>query len=286
MFFLVIARNEAIFPLRFISTNGRNLPANFARRSLAPLEMKQRRRLLRSVRNDKDMDSRQAKLLRLIIDDYIKTAEPVGSKYLVETYKLDISPATVRNEMSFLEIDGYLRHAHTSSGRIPTEKAYQYYLKEFVQADELSPPTNDIEPEFAESPNKSLMLKNIAKRLVEISGETAILAFDQNSSHYTGVSNLFLKPEFQESASALGELIDQFDDVVSDLFDRASAKPQVFIGSNNPFGDQMTTIIVRYDFPNTEGGILGLVGPMRMDYARNLALLAAAQKMIRELNDE
>jgi len=229
------------------------------------------------------MESRQANLLCLIIDDYIKTAEPVGSKYLVETYHLDISPATVRNEMSLLEEEGYLRHAHTSSGRIPTEKAYQHYLKHIVDG---TTKEQTLGAEMPHEPNKEIALRAIAKRLVQISGETAILAFDQNSSHVTGVSNLFLKPEFQDSVSALGELVDQFDEVVSDLFDRASTKPQVFIGSHNPFGDQMTTIIVRYDFPNTEGGILGLVGPMRMDYARNLALLAAAQKIIQEFNEE
>ncbi|MEK7451995.1 MAG: hypothetical protein AAB664_01535, partial [Patescibacteria group bacterium] len=178
------------------------------------------------------MEQRQANLLRLIIDDYIKTAEPVGSKYLVLTYQLGISSATVRSEMSLLEEEGYLRHAYTSSGRIPTEKAYQYYLKEIlgkgVDLEE--------ESEFGNMPhesNKEIALKAIAKRLVQISGETAILAFDQNSNHVTGVSNLFLKPEFQDSVSALGELVDQFDAVVSDLFDRASSKPQVFIGSAN-----------------------------------------------------
>ncbi len=231
------------------------------------------------------MEPRQANLLSLIIDDYIKTAEPVGSKYLVETYHLDISSATVRNEMSLLEEEGYLRHAHTSSGRIPTEKAYQYYLKHIVDAPQIVSSEQTLGEEMPHESNKEVALRAIAKRLVQISGETALLAFDQNSSHVTGVSNLFLKPEFQDSA-ALGELVDQFDSVMSDLFDRASTKPQVFIGSHNPFGDQMTTIIVRYDFPNTEGGILGLVGPMRMDYARNLALLAAAQKIIQEFNEE
>jgi transcriptional regulator of heat shock response len=134
--------------------------------------------------------------------------------------------------------------------------------------------------------NKESAVKSIAKRLVEISGETAIVAFDPNWSFYTGVSNLMQKPEFHDSVPALAELVDQFDAVVSDMFDRVSHEPQVFIGSHNPFGDQMTTIIVRYDFPNTAGGILGLVGPMRMDYARNLALLEAAKKIINELSEE
>ncbi len=242
------------------------------------------------------MEFRQQHLLRLIIDDYIKTAEPVGSKYLVEQYGLTISPATVRNEMSLLEEEGYLRHAHTSSGRIPTEKAYQFYLKEFLGNRDASVGAplvgahagadgkafDHIEPES----NRESAVKNIAKRLMEVSGETAIVAFDPNWSFYTGVSNLMQKPEFHDSVPALAELVDQFDAVVSDMFDRVSHEPQVFIGSHNPFGDQMTTIIVRYDFPNTSGGILGLVGPMRMDYARNLALLEAAKKIINELSEE
>lgn len=232
------------------------------------------------------MDARPQQLLRLIIDDYIKTAEPVGSKYLVEQYALDISPATVRNEMSLLEEEGYLRHAHTSSGRIPTEKAYEWYLRGNVtKATDTTKATAAFET-FERETNKESSVKSIAKRLTEISGETAIVAFDPNWSFFTGMSNLMQKPEFHDSVPALAELVDQFDAVVSDMFDRVSHEPQVFIGSHNPFGDQMTTIIVRYDFPNTAGGILGLVGPMRMDYARNLALLEAAKKIINELSEE
>lgn len=232
------------------------------------------------------MESRAEQLLRLIIDDYIQTAEPVGSKYLVEQYALDISPATVRNEMSLLEEEGYLRHAHTSSGRIPTEKAYEWYLRgQVTKATDATKATAAFET-FERETNKESSVKSIAKRLTEISGETAIVAFDPNWSFFTGMSNLMQKPEFHDSVPALAELVDQFDAVVSDMFDRVSHEPQVFIGSHNPFGDQMTTIIVRYDFPNTSGGILGLVGPMRMDYARNLALLEAAKKIINELSEE
>ncbi len=229
------------------------------------------------------MDPRHEQLLRLIVEDYIKTAEPVGSKYLVEMYRLQISPATVRGVMSLLEEDGFLRHLHTSSGRVPTEKAYLYYLKHFVQ-EHVRPPSSEL-GQMDHDENKESALKSIAKRLVEVSGETAIVAFDPNWSFYTGVSNLLQKPEFQGSTSMLAGLVDQFDEVVSDMFDLVSHEPQVFIGSHNPFGDQMTTIIVRYDFPNTDGGILGLVGPMRMDYARNLALLEAAQKLIQEMSE-
>lgn len=71
--------------------------------------------------------TRRDQILKLIVEHFIKTAEPVGSKTLQETYHLDVSSATIRNEMNALEQDGYLEKTHTSSGRVPSEKGYHYY---------------------------------------------------------------------------------------------------------------------------------------------------------------
>jgi heat-inducible transcriptional repressor len=72
--------------------------------------------------------TRRDEILKLIVEHFIKTAEPVGSKTLQEVYKLEVSSATIRNEMNALEQDGYLEKTHTSSGRVPSEKGYQYYV--------------------------------------------------------------------------------------------------------------------------------------------------------------
>jgi heat-inducible transcriptional repressor len=72
-----------------------------------------------------DLTERQRILLTLVVRDYIETAEPVGSKTIVERYKLDMSTATVRNEMATLTEMGYLRQPHTSAGRVPTEEGYR-----------------------------------------------------------------------------------------------------------------------------------------------------------------
>ena len=83
------------------------------------------------------MDERKERILRAIIQDYIKTAEPVGSRTIAKNYDLGISPATVRNEMADLEDLGFLEQPHTSAGRIPSAKGYQYYvdtLQEFEDA--------------------------------------------------------------------------------------------------------------------------------------------------------
>ncbi len=74
------------------------------------------------------MDPRKQKVLQAIIDDYIRTAEPVGSRTLARAHGLGVSPATIRNEMADLEGMGYLEQPHTSAGRVPSDKGYRYYV--------------------------------------------------------------------------------------------------------------------------------------------------------------
>ncbi|MCF7923697.1 MAG: heat-inducible transcriptional repressor HrcA [Candidatus Izimaplasma sp.] len=73
------------------------------------------------------MTERQVKILKMIVDEYVRTAEPIGSKTLSKVLK--VSSATIRNEMSILEDLGYIEKTHTSSGRIPSEKGYRYYIE-------------------------------------------------------------------------------------------------------------------------------------------------------------
>ncbi|NOH04510.1 MAG: heat-inducible transcription repressor HrcA [Chloroflexi bacterium] len=73
----------------------------------------------------------------LIIRDYIDSAQPVGSKRLAEHYHINLSPATIRNEMAALTEMGYLRQPHTSAGRVPTEEGYRYFVSEMMQSAEL-----------------------------------------------------------------------------------------------------------------------------------------------------
>lgn len=84
-----------------------------------------------------DLTERQKMILALIIRDYIDSAQPVGSKRLVEIYSLKMSPATVRNEMLALSDLGYLRQPHTSAGRVPTEEGYRYFVGQLMGHTEL-----------------------------------------------------------------------------------------------------------------------------------------------------
>lgn len=85
------------------------------------------------------LDDRKRKVLRAIIDDYIDTAEPVGSRTIVRRYELGVSPATIRNEMADLELLGYLEQPHTSAGRIPSAKGYRFYVDCLMDPQSLNP---------------------------------------------------------------------------------------------------------------------------------------------------
>ncbi len=84
-----------------------------------------------------ELTERQRTILLLLIRDYIETAQPVGSKRLVERFHLDLSTATVRNEMSALTEMGYLRQPHTSAGRVPAEEGYRIFVGQLMQKAEL-----------------------------------------------------------------------------------------------------------------------------------------------------
>ena len=112
------------------------------------------------------LTGRQENILKLIVDEYVKSAEPIGSKTLAEN--LNVSSATIRNEMSILEDLGYIEKTHTSSGRIPSEKGYRYYIENIVR--NLDEETNGFF-EFDQIFDKDIARDDIIKEAVNLLSE-------------------------------------------------------------------------------------------------------------------
>lgn len=134
------------------------------------------------------INQRQTDLLKLIVEEYIKTARPVGSKALCET--LNCSSATIRNEMSALEEIGLLEKTHTSSGRIPSEKGYRYYVDNIMVPKELT--GDDILKLQTIFRNNSLMLNDTILRSMEIISEitsytSVVLGSSSKDNHISKV---------------------------------------------------------------------------------------------------
>src|SRR5688500_7193954 len=88
--------------------------------------------------DDQGLTERQREILRLIIQQYVLTANPVGSRYISRISSLGLSDATLRNVMADLELLGYIDHPHTSAGRMPTDKGYRLYVDSLMNVERLS----------------------------------------------------------------------------------------------------------------------------------------------------
>jgi len=228
------------------------------------------------------MDTRKEKLFNLVMENYIANAEPIGSRFLISAGGLKLSEATVRNELRALEEEGFLTHPHTSAGRVPTEKGYHHYIDN-LKADNLRISKRDAS--FISNAAKSdsdyeISRKNLAKSLVELSNETVILAFSLEKIYYTGLSNLFNKPEFKELnlVADISSIFDHCEECLEDFFDKVDEEPKYFIGKEHPFGPILSVLSAR--FGGNGKSLIALLGPKRMDYKHNFVLLKKVLEII------
>ena len=218
------------------------------------------------------MDKRKKNLLGIIVKEHIRTGMPVGSEILVEKYKLDYSPATVRKEMSELEEDGYIVQPHTSAGRVPTERGYKSYLED-VKERRLGVAEAENLARYIGAKNEQ-SFKEAAKFISRLSGNTVFWAFYQHNLYYTGISNLFQQPEFREldSIYSMSAIIDRFDEIVEEVFGETKIGTHILLGEDNPFGHFCGTVLAKYRLDD-KTGLFGILGPMRMNYEKNIAIV-------------
>ena len=231
------------------------------------------------------LDSRKKTVFHAVVREYLRSAEPVGSGTLVERYRLDVSPATIRNDMVDLEERGLLEQPHTSSGRIPTEDGYRFYVDEFVQQTVLRERERKIiEMALAAiEEEKNDALKVFMKSLASMTEETVFASFGDHTWYIVGMTNLLHKPEFRETNlfDTLSVALEDFDEIISDCERRLTSDIEIFIGTENPFGSALSAVLTTGDVPGVGEGIVGILGPTRMDYDTNAALLRYVHEFLR-----
>ena len=231
------------------------------------------------------MNERLQELLKNITVQYIKTAQPVSSKAIAEAGNFDLSSATIRNEMAELENSGYIYHPHTSAGRVPTEKGYQYFVDNFLKPTlPLKRHQEALVKHFGGNRFDHQVVKSAAKFLAEISSQAVFVAFANNDFFYTGISNLFSQPEFERRQLIydLSKTIDHLDRVIAKIFPEVDDEVLVSVGSKNPFARDCSSVMAKYR-NNQEEGLIGIIGPMRMDYQNNFSLISFSQQLINNI---
>ncbi|GAA4462927.1 heat-inducible transcriptional repressor HrcA [Phytohabitans houttuyneae] len=139
------------------------------------------------------LDDRKLDVLRAIVEDYVATQEPVGSKALVERHQLGVSPATVRNDMAVLEEEGYIRQPHTSAGRVPTDRGYRLFVDRLSRVKPLSPAERRaIERFLAGALDLDDVVHRTVRLLAQLTRQVAVVQYPTLSR--TSVRHLELVP--------------------------------------------------------------------------------------------
>ena len=227
---------------------------------------------------------RQEEILNMIVKDYIELAEPVPSEFLEKKHKFGISPATIRIEFQKLTKKGYLYQPHTSAGRVPTDKAYRFFVDNLFEEEFKEFEIGDwIEKEIEDSVK---FLQSLTKHLAEIS-DSLVLSYlkDEDIFWKDGWEEVLKEPEFFEKdcVSNFLEFLENFEKNIEDL--KVNSRIKVYIGRENPFpkAKEFSTIISKCYFPRGKEGIVSLLGPKRMDYNRNISLINSLTKFLERL---
>jgi len=186
--------------------------------------------------------------------------------------------------MAALEKEGYIHQPHTSAGRIPTEKGWKHYIENFLRDIDLTEAEKKALDSVIQKETglaHDSVIKRVAKQLAEMSKEAVFVGLNSDSYYYTGLSNLFGQPEFQELdlVRHISSVVDTLDEVIKKMFDDFRDGTTVMVGSDNPFGNECSSIVGTYENKSGQRGVFGILGPMRMDYEQNLALIKHAQKL-------
>lgn len=129
------------------------------------------------------LDDRKLDVLRAIVEDYVSTHEPVGSKTLVERHRLGVSPATIRNDMAVLEDEGYIQQPHTSAGRVPTDKGYRLFVDRMSSVKPLSSPERRAIQRFLEGAvDLDDVIRRTVRLLAQITQQVAVVQYPRLSA--------------------------------------------------------------------------------------------------------
>lgn len=220
-----------------------------------------------------DLTQRQIEILKSLIEEYIETAEPVGSETLEKKHNLSASPATIRNEMVRLTELGYLKKPHTSAGRVPTSVGMKFYVKQLMREKEL-PLAEEIavkEAVWDQREKREQFLKKITKNLADKTKALAVTTTNEGDLFCAGYANILEMPEFFDIdiTKALLSVIDEFD-YFDSIFSGIIQEDDVQILLGEELGpklkDSYGFVVTRYETPMHLVGEIGVLGPARLRY--------------------
>lgn len=231
------------------------------------------------------MTERQQSILNAIVEQFAEVASPVGSSLLAKVF--NVSSATIRAEMAELERLGYITQPHTSSGRVPTDKGYRFYVNNLSEktagslAERRGEKALSTRVQSAGEPER--VIRNAVDTLVELTHNLG-LATIGSQLYMSGLSNLFGQPEFINGMQ-VQQVAQLLDNLEPWLREAAPNEPlSVYIGQENPIGRTAgcSLIISRFRSPFSDRSYVGTLGPTRQSYRDVMTLVSRAGRELEE----
>ena len=234
------------------------------------------------------MNQRQARLLQAIIDQFISTALPVGSKQLVECGSFRVSGATIRNEMQILSEAGFIAQPHVSAGRIPTAKGYRAYVQQYLDP---SRHQKDVQKRFSDLKQVYFQRKD-QERVFEAVSLLAHMIPDvafatvphKHRVYYVGLANVLRQPEFQSNPQLASGVAEVLEEQLNNFLENVEVDDQIryYIGEEHLLNQIQSCSIILTEYQvRDKKGVGGILGPMRMDYGYNTAALEMVADLVR-----
>jgi len=242
-----------------------------------------------------ELTPRQTKILKALVDEYIESAEPVGSEKLEKKYGFGVCPATLRNEMSKLSQMGYIKKAHSSSGRTPTSIGVKYYVRELMTHKKLSV-SEEVgvkEKIWNYKSDFENLLREATKELAKRTGKMSLAASNQGAVYYSGAANLLEEPEFLDidvtkTALSLLDRADYWLKLMDNLFSSVEESNRVIhllVGQDMGMEYLETCGFVYQNFESGPfKGIIGVMGPARLPYSDIIPMVDYFAKLLAEVS--
>ncbi len=236
-----------------------------------------------------DLSDRQKDLLKAIIEVYVKTGEPVGSEHIDKEYNLGVSPATIRNEMVRLTDIGLLKQPHTSAGRIPTSMGFRIYITELMKEKDM-PVSAEIsikEALWQQRYHQSRMLREGVRALARRCRMLSIATTQDGDILYAGAANILDWPEFEDIdvARFVLSLFDEFP-ALQQIIGRAVGDEPMHILFGEEIGQEFLAptgfVFCRYGSVGHPQGVIGVIGPARMNFPVILPYVKYTNQLIEE----
>lgn len=218
-----------------------------------------------------ELTNRQMALLKMIIEEYIENAEPISSSYLTKKHRLNVSAATVRNEMAALIRAGFLDQPHVSAGRQPTSIGYKFYIQNLMEEESL-PVLKEVAIKQNVWNNRyefDKLLKSASVALAEATHMLAVISTEDNRVFSSGMVNLLDHAEFFdiEVARAVLNMVDNYQTLYHAIQNKNTANACVVLGEE--FESEslypVSAVVKSFNCGSKKGHVI-VIGPARMDY--------------------